>query len=146
MNTPNAAVSAALLTLDLQAFRKLCAEALALMTAESQALADRGDYQPGAFNERRKRLLPQLESALIKLRNHRRDGRSAPHTKEIGNLFETIQSLLMKVLYLDRENQQALLRRGLVPPRHLPPLEAQQPHYVAGLYQQHSRIRGGVSL
>ena len=61
-------------------------------------------------------------------------------------MFQTIQSLLMKVLLLDRENQQALLRRGLVPAKHLPPVAAQQPHYVAGLYQRHSPIRGGAPV
>jgi hypothetical protein len=45
----------------------------------------------------------------------------------------------MKFLQLDRENQQSLLRRGLVPPRHLPAVAAQQPHYVAGLYRRHAQ-------
>jgi hypothetical protein len=44
----------------------------------------------------------------------------------------------MKILLLDRENQQAMLRRGLVPARHLPPPAAQRPHFVAGLYQRHA--------
>jgi hypothetical protein len=38
---------------------------------------------------------------------------------------------------LDRENEQLLLRRGLIPPKHLPPVQRQRPHYVAGLYQRH---------
>jgi hypothetical protein len=45
--------------------------------------------------------------------------------------------MLMKIVLLDRDNQQALLRRGLVPPRHLPRAAGQQPHFVAGLYQRH---------
>jgi hypothetical protein len=44
----------------------------------------------------------------------------------------------MKFFILDRENQQAMLRRGLVPVRHLPPAAAQRPHFVAGLYQRHA--------
>jgi hypothetical protein len=134
------------LTLDLQAFRTLCADTLALMTDEGQSLAANNDYAPGEFNQRRKNLLPQLESALIKLRNHRQSGRQSAHTEEVKELFETIQRLVMKGLFLDRENQQALLRRGLMPARHLPPFEAQQPHYVAGLYRQHSKFRSGGPL
>jgi hypothetical protein len=42
----------------------------------------------------------------------------------------------MRILMLDRENEQALLRRGLLGPRHLPSHNAQRPHFVAGLYQR----------
>ena len=58
---------------------------------------------------------------------------------EVVDLFQTIQSLVMKTLLLDRENQQALLRRGMVPAISLPAVGAQQPHFVAGLYRQHAR-------
>jgi hypothetical protein len=43
----------------------------------------------------------------------------------------------MRMIILDRENEQLLLRRGLIPPKHLPPVQRQRPHYVAGLYQRH---------
>ena len=45
---------------------------------------------------------------------------SANSVEEIKPLFQSIQNLLMKVLLLDRENQQIMLRRGLVPASHLP--------------------------
>jgi hypothetical protein len=141
--TPSSPPPAADLTLDLRSFRRLCGEALGLMTDESQALSEPNDYPAGEFNQRRKHLLPQLESALIRLRAHRQKGRQGLRTEEVKELFETIQSLLTKGLLLDRENQQALLRRGLVPPRHWPAAGAQQPHYVAGLYRQHSRRHEG---
>jgi hypothetical protein len=131
---------------DLEAYRTLCAEVLDLMTMENRALLDQHDYEPGKFNERRKNLLPQLESALIKLRKHRQSGRQGVHSEGVKDMMQTIQGLLMKGLFIDRENQQSLLRRGLVPPRHLPPVGAQQPHYVAGLYRQHARGGGGGSL
>jgi len=144
MNPPIATQSADGLTLDLRAFRALCEEVLGLVTRESQALSNQNDYHPGEFNQTRIYLLPELESALMNLRKQRQSRRQITPSEEITKLFQTIQSLLMKVLHLDRENQQALLRRGLVPPKHLPPVAAQRPHFVAGLYQQHSRIRGGV--
>ena len=144
MNPSIATEFTAGLTLDLQAFRKLCEDVLALVTRESQALSDQNDYQPGDFNQRRKRLLPELESALITLRKQRQSRRPTTPSQEISKLFQTIQSLLMRVLCLDRENQQALLRRGLVPAKHLPPVAAQRPHYVASLYQQHSAGRDAL--
>ena len=138
MNPALAAESSASLAFELDAFRVLCEEVLALVSHESAALLGQKDYKPGEFNQGRKRLLPELESALIKLRKQRENCRQASPSAELGNLFQTVQSLLVKVLLLDRENQQALLRRGLVPAKHLPPVAAQRPHYVAGLYQQHS--------
>jgi len=44
-----------------------------------------------------------------------------------------------QVLLLDRENQQALLRRGLLPARHLPAAAVQRPHCVADAYRRHTR-------
>jgi hypothetical protein len=39
---------------------------------------------------------------------------------------------------LDRENQQALLRRGLVPARHVTACAAPPSNYVASLYRRHA--------
>ena len=35
-----------------------------------------------------------------------------------------------------RENEQALLRRGMIPPRHLPSAHRQRPHFVADIYRR----------
>jgi hypothetical protein len=130
------------LTLDLQSFRALCEEVLALATRESQALAQQ-NYQPGEFNQKRKSLLPELESVLAKLVVHRKGRPSSAQPEEIKTLFQGIEGMLMKILQLDRENQQALLRLGLVPANHFPAVAAQHPHYVADLYQKFSAVRGG---
>ena len=139
MNPPIATAFSANPAAALRTFQTLCEEALALTTRESRELANDASYNFTEFNQWRKRLLPQLESGLIYLRSQRQKHRPASHTGEIVQMFQTIQSLMMKFLQLDRENQQALLWRGLVPARHLPAAAAQQPHYVAGLYRQHAR-------
>ena len=54
----------------------------------------------------------------------------------IGMLLRQNQDLIMKVIVLDRENEQCLLRRGLVPARELPPANRQRPHFVADLYRR----------
>lgn len=127
---------------DLRAYHQLCEEALALTTRENQALGNAGDYQPFEFFQLRTSLLPRLESALLQLRKWREIWlRVSPAERagclEVKVLFQSVQDLLMKLLLLDRENQQALLRRGLVPPRHLATAAVQQPTYVANVYKRH---------
>ena len=131
------------LIVELRAFIGLCEKVLALAVREHQFLTGRMDYEPGEFSQRRKDLLPGLDSALIKLRSLRKlkqqeDRAGRVQSGEIKMLSQTIQALLMKILLLDRESQQLMLHHGLVPARHLPPADGQRPHYVAGLYQRHS--------
>jgi hypothetical protein len=130
---------------ELHTYHKLCEEILALSVRENVALSGQTDYQSFEFDEKRKRLLPNLESVSDKLRRRRIIWQQAPASEraqcqEAKPLFLNIQNLLMKMLLLDRENQQAMLRRGLVPARHLPAAAVQQPHYVANLYQRNCTV------
>ncbi len=129
---------------DLRAHLALCEEVMGLTIRENQALSGQSTYQPFEFYQRRKNLMPRLEQSLMALRKWRnRWQQAAPDERagcsEVKALFQSVQSLLMKVLLLDRENQQALLRHGLVPARHLPSSAVQQPHCVADAYRRHSR-------
>lgn len=126
----------------LQSFMAHCREILALVQQENQALTGPADYQPNAFNKRRKSLLQPIDDDILKIRTwHQKWTQirlfAAAHAKEVSMLLADIQNVLMRVLQLDRENQQAMLRRGLVPATQLPSAAAQQPHFVAGLYQRH---------
>jgi hypothetical protein len=130
----------------LRAFHSLCGECFALAVRENRALSNPADYPSFEFCERRKSLLPRLEAVLTKLRGGRtgwqRVSRSErERCEEIKPLFQSIQGLLMKVLLLDRENQQAMLRRGLVPAKHLSVVASRQPHYIAGLYQRNATVQ-----
>jgi hypothetical protein len=133
------------LVAELRSYLNLCEEIFALAARENQALNGHAEFQPLEFYEKRKTLLPTLEALLVQLR-HRRifwQQVSQPERErceEVKPLFQSIQSLLMKVLLLDRENQQAMLRRGLVPIKHLPAVAVQKPHFVAGLYQRNSAV------
>ena len=127
--TPN---FTAQLAADLRAFLSLCEEALALATCENQIFTAGPDYQPSDFLSRRKSLLFHLEQAVVNLKHIRRvwqqtDPAERDRCGEVKSLFPVVQGTLMKVLLLDRENQQAMLRRGLVPPQHLPAAAAQRP-------------------
>jgi flagellar biosynthesis/type III secretory pathway chaperone len=131
------------LMIDLQEFAGVCEGLLAMATREHQALAGRADYQPLEFYQRRKTLLPDIELLVKKFRSHRATWQQVPpaereHFTELKALFQSIQGLLMRVLQLDRENQEAMLKRGLVPVKHLPSAAVQKPHYVTDLYRRNS--------
>ena len=131
------------MTQDLRDYAGICEQALALTTNENQALAGTTGYQPFEFYRQRNELLPRLNNAVRLLRKWRQAWQQVSAVERAGCaelkvLFQKVQDLLMRVLLLDRENQQALLRRGLVPANHLPPAAGQRPHYVAGLYQRHA--------
>lgn len=136
------------LVADLQAFARICEDLLSLAAREHQALAGPGVYQHGEFSEKRTSLLPEIELMLRKFRNDRITWQQIPKSErerfaEPKILFQNIQGLLMKVLVLDRENQGTMLKRGLVPVKHLPSVGARQPHYVADLYRRNSSVRQG---
>jgi hypothetical protein len=141
---PNLAVTfAAQQAADLRAFLSLCEEALTLATCENQALAGAPEYQPAEFSPRRKNLLSGLDQSVaglkrIRLAWQQADPAGRSRCEEVKSLCQAVQGTLMKVLLLDRENQQAMLRRGLVPVQHLPAAAAQRPHFVSGLYRKHS--------
>jgi len=133
------------LVAELRAFLALCETVLASVSSENQALSGQSEYQPFSFYQHRKNLLPNLETALTNLRSKRLAWQQAgeserSHCAEVKPFFQAIQGILMKILMLDRENQQALLRRGLVPAKHLPPVAVQRPHYVANIYQRHATV------
>jgi hypothetical protein len=128
---------------DLRAFLVLCEEALSLMGRENRALNSAAEYQPFEFYQGRKGLLPQIDSAIPLLRKWRQawqrlDAGERERCSEIKALLQAGQDAVVRILMLDRENQQALLRRGLCPARHLPPAASQQPGYVAQLYRRHT--------
>jgi hypothetical protein len=129
---------------DLRMHLGFCETALALATEENRALTGTGDYQPFEFHQKRKALLSGIDSSLLRLRTWRQawqqvDPADRARCGEVKPVFQKIQDLLMRVLLLDRENQQALLRRGLVPPKHLSLAAGPQPsHYVASVYRRNA--------
>lgn len=134
------------LTLELRTYLALCEEILNLTMRENQALAGQSAYSPVEFHQKRKNLLPNIELLLAKLRSRRLVWQQVSTSereqyREIKPLFESIQNQLMKVLLLDRENQQIMLRRGMVPTSHLPAVTPKA-NYVTSVYQRHFSARG----
>ena len=129
---------------DLREHLGCCETALALAAEENRALNSASEFQLFSFQQQRKQLLLGLDASLLRLRTWRLAWQQfavadRERCSEVKPLFQKIQDLLMRVLVLDRENQQALLRRGLVPPKHLSLAAGPQPpHYVANLYRRNT--------
>jgi hypothetical protein len=124
----------------------LCGQLRRLVEAEAHALTGPGPEQAGAADATRKQLLPRLSESVDRLRVCRlawqrlEPGERVRHP-EVAALLRQSQDAILKVLVLDRENEQSLLRRGLLPARGLPSANRQRPHFVAALYR-----RGGGSV
>ena len=127
---------------DLQTYTALCDEMLALVAHENQTLQKQESIIPGTHDGRRKDLLARLNQALAALRIQREAWQLLPSAKrsehtEILRLVSTAQQLAMKLIVLNRENEQALLQRGFVPARHLATMPRSRPNFAAGAYQNH---------
>jgi hypothetical protein len=93
------------------------------------------------FYQRRRALLPLLDESVIRLKNQRTAwqrlaGPEKAQFPEIAALIRANQELINRVLLMDRENEQMLLRRGLIPPKQIPSVAQQRPHFVAELYRR----------
>lgn len=129
------------LRVELERHGALCQELLSIVEQEGQALRSGAEGLPDDCRDAKKRLLPMLSESLAHLRQSRLawqqlDADERARHPAIKSLLQKLQDLIMKIVILDRENEQNLLRRGLVPARHLPPARSQQPHFVADLYRR----------
>lgn len=120
----------------------LCEEILALTERENQTLREAGGSRFESC-QARKAILPRLTECAGMLRALRQSWQGLPaaeraRSPELAGLIRKNQDLVMRILMLDRENQQFLLKRGLVPARHLPPAQCQKPHFVADLYRRNA--------
>lgn len=126
---------------DLSDHLALCQEVLTLVERESVALSAGDEATRFEFFQARKALLPRLDESVARIKHQRLDWQRLPPAErarqpQVAGLLRQNQDLIMKILVLDRENEQQLLRRGLVPPKHLPAPERQRPHFVADLYRR----------
>jgi len=143
MNTTASASFIPELMRDLRAFAVLCEEALTLASREHQVLTGNGDYQPSEYCRLRKDLLGRLNPLTVGMRHWRQLWQQCSPVErdsfsDIKAAIQMLQDLIIKIFQLDRENQQALLRRGLVPARHVTSCAAPPSNYVANLYRRNT--------
>ena len=126
---------------DIRAHSALCEELLVLVERESQALRIPQSCSAFEFYQQRKLLLPRLSESLAQVKKHRAcwqrlDPATRRQSPEVAALIRSSQDLIMKIIVLDRENEQARLRHGLLPANQLPAAGRQRPHYVTELYRR----------
>jgi hypothetical protein len=135
---------------DLRTHRNLCEAILALAAKENGALRSSQTGLQAENSAQRKKFLAQLTDSLDKIREHRIAWmRLEPSVRqghpEIAELLRENQDLIMRILVLDKENEQALLRKGLVPLRHVPSANQQRPHFVSSMYQRNSVMTARIA-
>jgi hypothetical protein len=127
---------------DLRSFVTVCEDLLALSSEEHQTLAS-GRVDTIGMVDARKNLLARLNEVLISIKNWRKawqqqDQAERAQHPEVKALLGVLQQMIVRILQLDRENQQSLLRAGMMPARHLPAAATQQPGFVARMYSRHN--------
>ena len=124
----------------LQAHIDLCGEVLATVQQEHQSLKTNQVEDLTQWQNSRQEMLERLTTAQAGISAHK-DAWSALNSAqkqtmpEIGQRLKQCTDLIMKIVSLDRENEQLMLRNKLVPPGHLPPAERQNPNLVAKIYK-----------
>jgi len=126
---------------DLERHLSLCQEILALVEAENQVLrsSESIDYQ--SITPKKQVFIQRLQHSIEQLRKQRvlwqqMSAGDKARNPDVGRLLKQNQELIMKIVMLDRENEQLLLRKGMVPAQHLPPVQRQHPHFVSELYRR----------
>jgi hypothetical protein len=125
---------------DLHEHMEICRGLLSIVERESHDLRH-ASAGLGAEFLQKKNLLPALNQSLYRIRQHRVDWckrslRERAEESGVTALLSEIQDLIMKIIILDRENEQVLLRKGLIPARHLPHANRQRPNCVAEAYRR----------
>jgi|TARA_B100000959_G_scaffold284304_1_gene355538 superoxide dismutase len=125
---------------ELQAHMILCSEILAVVQQEHQKLKTSVVDDLAALQAGRQGMLERLNVAQEGIRTHKEEWmRLQPAERQqrpdIANLLKQSTDLIMKIVSLDRENEQLMLRNKLVPPNHLPPAQRQNPNLIAKMYK-----------
>ncbi len=130
---------------DLQSHLALCCKTLELVEHEHRALRVEGTLRQHEFDQVRQELLPSLTQSVEKLRAQRltlQQSASRRISASCQALLRQGQDVMMKILLLDRENEQAMLRGGLIPVSLLPSVNRQRPHFVSDCYRHSAGTRG----
>ena len=125
---------------ELSAHISLCGEILTIVQQEHQQLKAGTVDDLAAFQAGRHGMLARLDAAQQGILAHKESWtRLQPSQRQqrpdIARLLKQSTDLILKIVSMDRENEQLMLRNKLVPPNHLPPAQRQNPSLVAKLYK-----------
>jgi|TARA_B100000959_G_scaffold231834_1_gene248468 flagellar biosynthesis/type III secretory pathway chaperone len=125
---------------ELLAHVTLCEEIFTVVQQEHQKLRTSSVDDLAPLQAGRQGILDRLNTAQEGIRTHkaawtRLQPSERQQRPDIANLLKQSTDLIMKIVSLDRENEQLMLRNKLVPPSHLPPAQRQNPNLVAKMYK-----------
>lgn len=114
---------------------------LVMIEQEHQILHGTGPYPAAEFQHRRETLLPDLHQAHNQLQTASAHWQKIPQSDRdqhprIKELIRQNQDLILRLVMLDRENEQAMLRRGLTPPGQVKPPSSSRPHFINHIYSR----------
>ncbi len=125
---------------DLGAHLELCRDILTRVQHEHQQLKTARVDNLEDFFRGREGMLGALAAAQKQMFTHKSvwmqlDQAERARHPSVGALIRQNLDLIMKVVLLDRENEKLLLHHRLVPPKHLPSPERQNPSLIAQRYR-----------
>ncbi len=126
---------------DLQTQLEIFKEILLMTAHDADALRRSASEELEENTTKKEELLNKLNGAIATLKRNSDLWQTLPPTERerhprIKTLLQQGHDAIMKVLMLDRQNEQALLKQGLVPASMLPSANKQRPGYVASLYSR----------
>lgn len=135
--------------LSLRRDARLYEELLQCATDENQQLRKESSPDPSSDSTVRRKLLRELEQSLENLKSIRLawsklDLRERGLHSEIASQVRSNQEMVMRILSMDRDNEQGRLRRGLLPPRALPAARRQEAGFVANTYRRNAPSKRGA--
>ena len=124
----------------LQSHIDLCNQILVIVQQEHQQLKSNQIEDLTQLQSTRQGMLERLTAAQDNIASHKDAwnelSKSQKQTMpEIGHRLQQCTDLVMKIVSLERENEQLMLHNKLIPPGHLPPAERQNPNLIAKIYK-----------
>ncbi|MBN2235585.1 MAG: hypothetical protein JW706_10595 [Opitutales bacterium] len=111
---------------------RLCEELLTLLKEENRKLKHRGEAPDEVTLDRKRELLPAFDASLAAMRALQEQ---EPHLlPAIRDKLKNAQNLIMKMLLLDRENEQLLLK--VIVPVVKPEVAKPGMHTLRSIYQR----------
>ncbi len=128
---------------ELDSHLALCGEILSTVEKEHQRLKSGGVDNLVEFFKGREGVLERLTQAQKRVFSYKADWLGLPATvrarhSAIGTLIRQSLTLITRIISLDRENEQLMLHRQLVPSRHLPAAQRQNPSLVSKIYRNNA--------
>lgn len=128
---------------ELDSHQSLCEEILSTVQKEHQRLKSGGVTDLVEFFKGREGILERLTQAQKRVFQHKSDWLRLPapvraRHAQIGTSIRQSLALITRIISLDRENEQLMLHRQLVPSRHLPAAQRQNPSLIAKIYRNNA--------